>query len=83
MSKVIGVAVALVLVKGCEIIVIYHAMPILRRLWQRVLTTSDTGYSLDMRTSLHSATHTAVSAIQNTFLERRSKQRNRRSENFR
>jgi hypothetical protein len=77
MSKVIGVAVALVIVKGCEIIVIYRAMPILRRLWEKVLATGNVGYSFEMCTlSFHSATRSAVSALQHTFLSRRSKQRN-------
>ena len=65
MSKVIGVAVALVIVKGCEIIVIYRAMPILRRLWEKVLATGNAGNSLETRTSsLHSAKH---NALHNTF----------------
>ena len=35
MSKIIGVAVVLVIVKGGEIIVLYHTLPILRRLWEK------------------------------------------------
>ena len=68
MSKIIGVAVALVIVKGGEIIVLYHTLPILRRLWEKVLAPGNTEYSVEMRTlSFHSAKQTAVNAIRNSF----------------
>jgi hypothetical protein len=68
MSKIVGVAVALVIVKGGEIIVLYHTLPILRRLWEKVLATGNTAYSVETRTwSFHSAKQTAVNAICDSF----------------
>jgi len=35
MSKTTAVIAALIILKGCEIVIVYHAMPVLRRLWER------------------------------------------------
>lgn len=46
-----GVVVALAIVKGGEIIILYHAMPILRRLLGRLLAADRNVYSIKIRTS--------------------------------
>jgi len=35
MSKTTGLIVALMMLKAGEIAILYHAMPLLRRLWER------------------------------------------------
>ena len=68
MPKIIGVAVGLLILKGGEILVLYHTMPILRRLWVRVLAPNNSRYSLEPHTfSFYSAKRTALTAILKTL----------------
>ena len=68
MSKALGVVVALAIVKGGEIIVLYHAMPVLRRLCIRLLAAHRSVYSIQMRTSSRDLLrHAPVIAIQNAL----------------
>jgi len=45
MPKVIGITVGLLILKTGEIILIYQAMPLIRRLWKRVLATDSYRYA--------------------------------------
>lgn len=79
MSKIIGVALALTIVKASEIVVLYHALPILRRLWERVRANGNTAYFFETFVlSVPSAQRTTLGAIRNTFRSA-SRTRNRRS----
>ena len=49
MSKIVGVALALAIVKGGELVILYHALPTLRRLWGRLLAADNNGYLIAMR----------------------------------
>lgn len=68
MSKLMGVVVALAIVKGGEVIVLYQAMPVLRRLWGRLLAADRSVYSIEMRTSSRDLfRYGLVSAIRNVL----------------